>query len=165
VSLCSARTGRRDRHPDDVERRSPASVRGERDRDGCSYANRKVLIKGVGENLLPPAESGRLCRPRPSVAAPGARNCHIDPSCHLVPSQAFVAKLKDLLRGGGMRRRTAATHDDTSPTKLLAHWGRGNAQLGTDLAQAPTLGVQVGCTLNVHGATVTTLSRIGFHSI
>ena len=31
-----------------------------------------------------------------------------------------------------------------------------NAQLGTDLAQGPALGVQVGCTLNVHGATVTT---------
>jgi hypothetical protein len=30
-----------------------------------------------------------------------------------------------------------------------------NAQLGTDLAQSPTLGVQVGCTLNIHGATVT----------
>ena len=25
-----------------------------------------------------------------------------------------------------------------------------NAQLGTDLAQGPALGVQVGCTLNVH---------------
>ena len=33
-----------------------------------------------------------------------------------------------------------------------------NAQLGTDLAQGPTLGVQVGCTLNVHGATVTSRS-------
>jgi predicted urease superfamily metal-dependent hydrolase len=31
-----------------------------------------------------------------------------------------------------------------------------NAQLGTDLAQALTLAVQVGCTLNVHGVTVTT---------
>ena len=37
-----------------------------------------------------------------------------------------------------------------------------NAQLGTDLAQGPALGVQVGCTLNVHRATVTSLSRIGF---
>jgi hypothetical protein len=25
--------------------------------DGCTYANRKVLIKGVGENLLPTAQS------------------------------------------------------------------------------------------------------------
>ncbi len=30
-----------------------------------------------------------------------------------------------------------------------------NAQLGTDLPEAPTLGVQAGCTLNIHGATVT----------
>jgi hypothetical protein len=30
-----------------------------------------------------------------------------------------------------------------------------NAQLGTDLAQGPALGIQVGCTLNFHGATVT----------
>jgi hypothetical protein len=30
-----------------------------------------------------------------------------------------------------------------------------NAQLGTDLAQGPPLGVQVGCTLNVHRVTVT----------
>jgi hypothetical protein len=38
----------------------------------------------------------------------------------------------------------------------------GGAQLGADLA---TLGAQVACTLDVHGVTVTTLSRIGFHSI
>jgi hypothetical protein len=36
----------------------------------------------------------------------------------------------------------------------MAHGGSGNTQLGTDLAQGPTLGVQVGCTLNVHRATV-----------
>ena len=35
-----------------------------------------------------------------------------------------------------------------------------SAQLGTDLAEGPALGVQVGCTLNVHGDTVTTLSLI-----
>jgi hypothetical protein len=40
-----------------------------------------------------------------------------------------------------------------TPAKLMAHGG-GHAQLGTDLAQSPTLGVQVGCTLNVHRATV-----------
>jgi hypothetical protein len=33
-----------------------------------------------------------------------------------------------------------------------------NAQLGSDLAQALTLGVQVGCTLNVHCDTVTSVS-------
>jgi hypothetical protein len=34
-----------------------------------------------------------------------------------------------------------------------------NAQLGTDLPQAPALGVRVGCTLYVHGATVTSANR------
>jgi hypothetical protein len=37
--------------------------------------------------------------------------------------------------------------------------------IGTDLAHGPTLGVQVGCTLNVHRDTVTSFSRIGFHQI
>jgi hypothetical protein len=37
-----------------------------------------------------------------------------------------------------------------------------NAQLGTDLAQAPTLAVQVGRTLNVHRDTVASLSLIGW---
>jgi hypothetical protein len=41
----------------------------------------------------------------------------------------------------------------------LAYGGPGNSQLGTDLTQTPTPRVQVGCTLNVHGATVTSLSR------
>jgi hypothetical protein len=44
----------------------------------------------------------------------------------------------------------------------MAHGGPGNAQLGTDLTQGTTLGLQVGCTLNVHRVTVTNLSRIGF---
>jgi hypothetical protein len=39
---------------------------------------------------------------------------------------------------------------------LIAHGGPGNAQLGTDLAQAPTPALQVGGTPNVHRATVTT---------
>jgi hypothetical protein len=50
--------------------------------------------------------------------------------------------------------RAAATHSDAGLAKLLAHRGPGNAQLGTDLAQGPALGVQVGCTLSVHHATV-----------
>jgi hypothetical protein len=60
-----------------------------------------------------------------------------------------------------MSGRTAATHLDADSAKLIAHCGRREAQLGTDLAQGPTLGVQVGCTLNVHRDTVTSLSRIG----
>jgi hypothetical protein len=57
-----------------------------------------------------------------------------------------------------MSGRPAATHGDSGLAKLMAHGGPGNAQLGTDLAQTPTLGVQVGCTLNVHGDTVTSRS-------
>jgi hypothetical protein len=45
---------------------------------------------------------------------------------------------------------------------LMAHGGPGNAQLGTDLAQGLTQGVQVGCTLNAHCATVARLNRISF---
>jgi hypothetical protein len=41
--------------------------------------------------------------------------------------------------------------------ELLADRAPVNAQLGTDLAQAPSLAVHVGCTLNVHGDTLTSL--------
>ena len=54
-----------------------------------------------------------------------------------------------------MSGRTAATHGDAGARSCWLTVVAGNAQLGTDLAQGPTLGVQVGCTLNVHGATVT----------
>ena len=60
-----------------------------------------------------------------------------------------------------MSRRRAATHGDAGTLELLADRGRMNAQLGTDLAQRPTLGVQVGCTVNVHRDTVASRSRIG----
>lgn len=39
--------------------------------------------------------------------------------------------------------------------ELLADCAQMNAQLGTDLTQGPAVGVQVGCALNVHRATVT----------
>ena len=58
----------------------------------------------------------------------------------------------------------AATHGDSCPRKLMAHGCPGNAQLVTDLAQGTTFGLQVGCTLNVHRATVTSLSRLEFDS-
>lgn len=54
-----------------------------------------------------------------------------------------------------MSGRTATTHGESCATKLLAHCAPMNAQLGTDLAEAPALGVQVGCSLDVHGDTVT----------
>jgi hypothetical protein len=40
---------------------------------------------------------------------------------------------------------------DAGPLKLLADRAPMNAQLGTDPAQRPALGVQVGCAINVHG--------------
>jgi hypothetical protein len=122
--------------------------------DGCSYANGKVLVKGVGENLLPSAQSGRLEWPGLAIAAPGTGNRHVDLSCYLVPSQTLVTQFQDLLCRRGMRT-SAATHGDAGPTKLIAHGGPGNPELGTDLAQGPTLRVQVGCTVNVHCATIT----------
>ena len=126
--------------------------------DRCPDANRKVLIKSVGEHLLPTAQAGGLWRPSPPVAAPSAGNRHIDLLCYLWPGQALVTKLKDLLRGGRMTRCTAATQRDAGPLELLADRTPMNAQLSTDLAQRLTLGVQVGCTLNVHRDTVTSRS-------
>jgi hypothetical protein len=130
--------------------------------DGCSYANRKVLIEGVGENLLPTAQAWGLWRPAPPVAAPGTGNRHIDLLGHLIPVQALVTQLKDPLCGGGVSQRAAATHGDASPLELLADRAPMNAQLGTDLAQGPTLGVQVGSTLNIHRDTVA-VSRLELH--
>jgi hypothetical protein len=48
-----------------------------------------------------------------------------------------------------------------APLEVLADCAPMNARLGADLAQGPSLGVRVGCTPNVHGATVTSLRRIG----
>ena len=89
--------------------------------DGCTNANRKVLVKGVGEHLLPTAQAWGLWRPGPPVAAPRTGNRHIDLFCYLIPGQALVTQLQDLLGGGGMSGRTAATHGDAGATKLLAH--------------------------------------------
>ena len=44
----------------------------------CPYANRKILIKSLGEDLLPSAQPGPNWRPGPSVAAPDAGNRYID---------------------------------------------------------------------------------------
>jgi hypothetical protein len=130
--------------------------------DDRPYANPEVLIKSVGEHLLPTAQGWRLRWQCPPVAAPDTGNSHIDLFSYLIPGQALVPQVQDLLRGGGMSGRTAASHGDAGPLELLADRAPMNAQLGTDLAQSPALGVQVGCTLNVHGNTVTSLSRIGF---
>jgi hypothetical protein len=143
---------------------SPSGGSAEMINDSCTDANRKVLVKGVGENPLPAAQAWGHRRPSPAVAAPGTGHGHIDLLCYLRPAQALFTKLHDLLCGGRMRRGPA-THGDAGTTKLLAHRGRRDAQLDTDLTQGPTMGVHLGCTLNVHGATVTSLSRIGFPRI
>jgi hypothetical protein len=127
--------------------------------DRCPDANRKVLVKRVGKHLLPSAESGWLGWPGPSVATPRTGISHVDLFCYLSPGQALVTQLQDLLGGGGMSG-CAATHSDAGATKLLADAAPMNAELGTDLAQAPTVGVEVCGTLNVHGATVASLTRI-----
>jgi hypothetical protein len=46
--------------------------------DDSSYANCKVLVKCVGEHLLPTAQARGLGRPGLPVAAPGTANRHID---------------------------------------------------------------------------------------
>jgi hypothetical protein len=56
----------------------------------------------------------------------------------------------------------ARSYGDAGTVKLIARGGPGNAQLSTDLAERPTLGVQVGRMPYPHRATVTSPSRIGF---
>jgi hypothetical protein len=65
--------------------------------DGCPDTNRKVLVKRVGENLLPSAQSRQLLRPRSSVAAPRTRNSHTNLLCHLSPGQTLVPQLQNLV--------------------------------------------------------------------
>jgi hypothetical protein len=126
--------------------------------DGRTNANRKVQVKGVGENLLPTAQEWGLWWPGPPVAAPGTRHRHTDLLCYLCPGQALVPELHDLLRRGGVSLRTAPTQSDASRLELLADRAPMNALFGTDLSQGPALGVQVGCAVNVHGVTVTAQS-------
>ena len=111
--------------------------------DGCSYANRKVLVEGVGEHLLPTAQPWGLRRPGPPVSAPDTGNRHPDLFCYLIPGQASVMKFQDLFCGGRIGGTTTTTHGDTGTAKSMAHYSPRDAQLRADLAQAPTLGVQV----------------------
>jgi hypothetical protein len=57
--------------------------------DGCTDTNRKVLVEGVGENLLPTAQTWGFGRPCLPVAAPCTGNRHIDLFCDLRPGQAL----------------------------------------------------------------------------
>jgi hypothetical protein len=74
--------------------------------------NRKILVKGVGENLLPPAQALWLWWPGPAVAAPDTGNSHIDLVCYLTPSQALVTQLGYLINRSGMSLRAATSHGD-----------------------------------------------------
>jgi hypothetical protein len=53
---------------------------------------------------------------------------------HLSPGQALGTKLKDLLSGDGMRRRSATSQSDAGAVELLAERAPMNAQLDADLA-------------------------------
>ena len=113
-----------------------------------------------GQNLLPTAQAWRVWRPGPAVPAPGTGNRHINLFGHLIPGQALVPKLQDLLCASRMRR-SATTHRDAGLVKPFTDGGPMNAQLGTDLTQGPALGVQVGCMLNVHRGSVTAHAKGG----
>jgi hypothetical protein len=56
-----------------------------------------------------------------------------------------------------MSGRPAATHLDAGTLEMLANRAPMNAQLGTDLAQSSTLGVQVGRTL--HSSSVSSAAH------
>ena len=86
----------------------------------------KVLVKGVGEHLLPTAQAWGPRRPGSPVAAPGAGDRHIDLFGYLWPGQAVVMHLHDLLCWGGVSR-PAATRGEAGAMELLAHRGRREA--------------------------------------
>jgi hypothetical protein len=124
--------------------------------DCRSDTSGKVLVKGVGEHLLPTAQ------PWASAAGPsysGSR--HQKPSyrppwpprsrsslCHGAPGSALWRRDE---------RGTTRPHGDAGTLELSANGAPMNAH-GADLAQGQALGVQVSCRLNVHGATVTSRS-------
>jgi hypothetical protein len=70
--------------------------------DGCTDANCKVLVKGVGSTCCQRPTRWGLWWLGPTVAAPGTRNGHIDLFCHVTPGQALATQLHDLIGGGGM---------------------------------------------------------------
>jgi hypothetical protein len=115
--------------------------------DGCTDANCKVLVESVSKDLLPSAQPRRLRRLSPSVAAPSAGDSHPYLFCHLIPGESLVAQLQDLLCGGAVCPRAAATQGDTRALKMLADRGPMNVQLGADLSQGPASHVQICCAL------------------
>ena len=52
-----------------------------------------------------------------------------------------------------MSRCADATHGDSGATEMIMNNVRPNVQLCADLAQGPSLGIRLCCTLNVHRTT------------
>ena len=77
--------------------------------DGRSDADRKMLIKCIGQHLPPAAQAWRLRRPSPLIAAPDTRNGHADLLSYLIPDQSLITELHDLMGGSGMSG-SAMTH-------------------------------------------------------
>jgi hypothetical protein len=111
---------------------------------GRSDANGKVLVECVGENLLPTAQARR-----PFVAGlSGSDSMH--------QSESYLPVLRPRSSSGlGHEVPGSVVWRWDGPEVRRDAWKRqpgeadgppwsGNAQLGTDLAQTPTLGVQVG---------------------
>jgi hypothetical protein len=81
----------------------------------------------------------RSCRSSPRTAVcrrPAASRDRI--RCR---SASHIVLLQTEHQRRGMGRRPAATHGDAGTLELLADRAPMNAQLGTDLAQGPSLGV------------------------
>jgi hypothetical protein len=83
--------------------------------DSRSHANRKMLIKGISEHLLPTTQTWWLGWPGPPVTAPCTRNRQVDAFGYLILGQALITELQDLLCGSGMSG-SATTHSDPSAT-------------------------------------------------
>jgi hypothetical protein len=79
--------------------------------NGRSDADRKMLIKRVGQHLLPTAQARGLGWPGPPIAAPYTGNRHIDLFGHLTPGQALITQFHDLLCGCRMCG-SATAHSD-----------------------------------------------------
>ena len=97
---------------------------GQDDQRRLLYANRKVLISPVGENLL---VLGGLVFSGSMHSSSRAQMLDFSPA-HL------AGQLHEFGRGGGVSRGSAATHGDTRSMELIADGGPMNGQLRTDLA-------------------------------
>jgi hypothetical protein len=88
--------------------------------DRCTDTNGKVLIKMHRKEPAANDPAVGALVAEPFETAPGTRNRHIVLFGHLIPGEALVAQLQDLMCGGGMCGRTWATHGDAGTTELIA---------------------------------------------